>query len=112
MRQARKVAPPGGRGRTTTSSPGRVISASCGATGTIGSPGPSLRFGTKIDPAGNSEQTILVAGCGTKKTSREDRRQSVDEANGDVVAIDIIASDRRLFIRPCDRCRRFALGVE
>src|SRR5258708_3103535 len=69
MRRAKKIAPPGGRCRTTTSSPGRVISASSGAIASIGCTKPSLRFGPKIDTAGNSEQTILVAGGGTKETS-------------------------------------------
>ena len=45
-------------------------------------------------------------GCG------KDRRQSVDETDGDIVAIDIVALDRRLFVRTGDNGRRFALRVE
>ncbi len=43
---------------------------------------------------------------------REHRRQSVDEADGDVVAIDVVALPCSLAVRPGHRCGRGAIGIE
>ena len=42
----------------------------------------------------------------------KDRRQRVDETDGDIVAINIVALDRRLVARTGDNGRRFALRVK
>ena len=42
------------------------------------------------------------SGAGDALRRREDRRQRVDEADGDVVAIDVVALVRRLAVRPGD----------
>ena len=43
---------------------------------------------------------------------REHRRQRVDETDGDVVAIDVVALRCGLAVRPGDRSGRGAIGIE
>src|ERR1700751_4614077 len=69
IRFVRNIAPPAGRCLTTTSRSGRVIRASSGTPALIGPTGSSVRLAAKIVTAAKFEQTILVAGCGTKTRS-------------------------------------------
>jgi len=82
-RLAAKTAPPGGRCRTVTSKPGRVISASSGADASMCSTGASSRLAAKIVTAENGERTIRIAGCGMKTASASRSGAIADSRTGD-----------------------------
>ena len=62
MRWLRKIAPPGGSCRTSTSRAGLVTKASSGSTTSIWLPGPSARLAVKIVTAEKRERMTRVAG--------------------------------------------------